>query len=108
MNDVTTLSVRTFRAGTDKEAALKPLEEASEAREAWQRLDGMLDYLSMVKLEQPHMAKYINLDAERFDLADELADTITACCNLAARYGIDLQDAIDRVERRNRERGRYE
>ena len=41
-------------------------------------------------------------------LADELADCITACCNLAERYGLDLQDALDRVERKNRERGRYD
>ena len=42
------------------------------------------------------------------DLADELADCITACANLADRYGLDLQAALDRVERHNRERGRYE
>ncbi len=42
------------------------------------------------------------------ELADELADCITACCNLADRYGLDLQAALDRVERKNRERGRYD
>lgn len=41
------------------------------------------------------------------NLADELADCVTACCNLADRYGLDLQAALDRVERRNVERGRY-
>jgi NTP pyrophosphatase (non-canonical NTP hydrolase) len=39
--------------------------------------------------------------------ADEIADCVTACVNLAARYHIDLQAALDRVEKRNRERGRY-
>ena len=101
------LDVKPFRCGTDKEAALKPLEEAAEAYASWQNLDALLDYISVVKLETPHMAKYLNADSKRYDLADELADTITACANLAARYGIDLQDALDRVEQRNRERGRY-
>lgn len=105
MSDVTTLSVRTFRAGTDKEAALKPLEEASEAREAWQNYSGLLTLEPML-VSSKELDELIG--SHRDLLADELADTITACCNLAARYGIDLQDAIDRVEERNRERGRYE
>jgi NTP pyrophosphatase (non-canonical NTP hydrolase) len=107
MDEPTTITVRTFRMGTDKEAALKPLEEAAEAYASWQNLDALLEYFSVVERETPHMLKYLNADSERYDLADELADTITACCNLAARYGIDLQAALDRVERRNRERGRY-
>lgn len=102
-----TIVIRPFRMGTDKDAALKPLEEAAEIYAAWQNLDGLLDYISIVKMETPHMAKYLNADSEKYDLADEIADTITACCNLAARYGLDLQAAIDRVEERNRERGRY-
>lgn len=76
------LEYDTFRMGTDKEAVMKVLEEASEVHGSWQH--------------------------DPDTIADELADCIQACCNLAARYGIDLQDAIDRVERRNRERGRYE
>lgn len=39
-------------------------------------------------------------------LADEIADCIQACVNLAARYGIDLSDAMGRCWERNRERGR--
>ena len=101
------LDVKPFRMGTDKEAALKPLEEAAEAYASWQNLDALLDYISVVKLETPHMAKYLNADSERYDLADELADCVTACANLADRYGIDLQAALDRVEQHNRERGRY-
>lgn len=107
MSDTITITVRPFRMGTDKEAALKPLEEAAEAYASWQGLDGLLDYISAVKLETPHMAKYLNADSERYDLAVELADCITACVNLADRYGLDLQAALDCVEGRNRKRGRY-
>lgn len=92
------LTVRTFAMGTDKEAALKPLEEASEVRAAWQTLD--LEY-ARANDEKPYMP------ALRERLADELADCVQACCNLAARYDIDLAAAMERCERRNRERGRY-
>ena len=107
MTDTTTITVRCFRHGTDKEAALKPLEEAAEVYASWQNLDALLDYISAVKLETPHMAKYLNADSERYDLSVEIADCITACVNLADRYGLDLQAALDCVEGRNRERGRY-
>lgn len=89
------LTVRTFRMGTDKEAALKPLEEAAEVFGAWQTLD--------VGLEND-----LNTDGERRWLADEIADCIQACVNLADRYGINLQAAMERCEERNRERGRYQ
>ena len=83
-----TLTVRPFVRDDDDAAALKPLEEAAEVYGAWQ-------------------------NAERFGmpigyLADEIADTITACVNLAHRHGIDLQAALVRVEEHNRERGRYD
>ena len=92
MNETTTMTVRTFRHGTDKECARKVVEEAAEAFSAWESLD-----------------LFGGEDADLLDeFADELADTITACANLAARYGLDLQAALDRVERHNRERGRYE
>lgn len=86
MSETTTMAVRTFRHGTDKECARKVVEEAAEAFSAWEH----------------------GSHAETDALADELADTITACANLAARYGLDLQAALDRVETHNRERGRYE
>ena len=92
MSDIIAITVRPFRMGTDKEAALKPLEEAAEAYSEWQIMP---------------MLKDGTLEGTDY-LADELADTITACANLAARYGLDLQAALDRVERHNRERGRYE
>lgn len=113
-----TLTVHPFRADcTDKEAALKPLEEASEVYSAWQEYDphdkkkwcgdtycdacdikdGCADY------EYPLEAEYL-----LGMLADELADTITACANMAYRYGIDMQTALDRCEQKNRERGGYD
>lgn len=92
------LTVRTFRAGTDKEAARKPNEEAVEVYAAWEL---------MGREQANQYASQLNKTLAVIDLADELADCITACCNLAARYGLDLQAAIDRVEERNRERGRY-
>lgn len=45
--------------------------------------------------------------ADKQRLKEELADTIQACCNLAAAFGIfDLRDAIDDCRERNTERGR--
>lgn len=42
-------------------------------------------------------------------LMDEIADTIQACCNLAASLGVtDLTPYLARCEERNRRRGRYE
>ena len=91
-----TVSVRTFECGTAKEAALKPLEEAAEVFGEWQ------------VYETTHESNNKVMDRWLLsDLAYELADCITACCNLAARYGLDLQAAVERVERRNRDRGRY-
>lgn len=92
------LTVRTFRMGTDKEAALKPLEEASEVRAAWQEYDRWLgiDISEKYRIE------------ERTMLANEIADCIQACVNLADRYGIDLPAAMERCEERNRRRRRYD
>lgn len=93
------LEINPFRMGSDKEAALKPLEEAAEIFGAWQDFqresqivssDGIRNYMFWLSM-----------------FAYEIADCITACCNLADRYGIDLQSALDAVERHNRERGRY-
>lgn len=87
--DTYIISITTFHMGTDKEAALKPLEEAAEIYGAWQECQRF----SMVS---------------ETIIADEIADTIQACCNLAKRYGIDLQAAMRRCQERNRERGRYQ
>lgn len=80
------LTVHTFRMGTDKEAALKPLEEAAEVFGAWQQEWGL---------------------GENNNMANEIADCIQACVNLADREGIDLGAALRRVESGNRARGRY-
>ena len=97
------LHVSTFRADcTDKDAAVKVLEEASEAFNAWQILDE-----AMTCGEQDGFTREY-IEGERRMLGYELADCITACANLADRYGIDMQAALDRVERKNRERGRYD
>lgn len=97
------LTIRPFRMGTEKEAALKPLEEASEVRAEWQT------YERMTKNErlQAKWEREYN-DEQRDVLADEIADCIQACVNLADRYDIDLTAAMERCEGRNRERGRYE
>ena len=83
-----TLTVRPFVRDSDKDGARKVVEEAAEAFSAWENMDAYGMPVSY--------------------LADELADTITACVNLAARYDIDLQAALVRVEEHNRERGRYD
>lgn len=96
------LTVHPFRMGTDKEAAVKVLEEASEVRAEWQT------YKRMTKNErlQAKWERECN-DEQRDVLADELADVIQAACNLADRYDIDLAAAMERCEKRNHDRGRY-
>lgn len=96
------LTVHPFRMGTDKEAAVKVLEEASEVRAEWQT------YKRMTKNEhlQAKWERECN-DEQRDVLADELADCIQACCNLADREGIDLAAAMERCEKRNHDKGRY-
>lgn len=97
------LEVSTFytRCG-DKAQALKVLEESAEVYGAWQNLNENLEF----QTQFPRATIAVTMSLE--DLADELADVITAACNLAGRYDIDLQAALDRCEQRNRERGRYD
>ena len=89
-------SVAVFRdLEASKAQALKPLEEAAEVFVAWQawRENGpTLD----------------NTEAGLVDrIVDECCDTIQACVNLAAAYGVrDLTKAMRDCEDRNRERGR--
>lgn len=80
-----------------KALALKPLEEAAEAFGAWQRYNG--DEWDDTDGDLERML----LD----DIADELADTVQACVNLADRGGLDLSAALARVHKRNVGRGRY-
>lgn len=89
-------AVRAFPGSVpDKAQALKVLEEAAEVFGAWQ--------LMRDTAEARLNAKY-----EKADLIDEIADTVTACCNLAAALGVtDLTPHLAACEERNRERGRY-
>ena len=113
MSDAITLKVRTLdRApmhGTGGElvpimecdpkgVAAKVLEEAAEVFGAWQNLDDVMG------LTTPNtLARFA-----REDLADELADVITAACDLAKVCGLDLQAALDRNECRQIERRRVD
>lgn len=101
-----TVIVRTFEMDTDKVAALKPLEEAAEVYGAWQDVDKQMAFY------RNFFRGFTKLDTDssrwlKERLADELADCITACCNLAARHGLDTDRAMERCEKRNRARGRY-
>ena len=96
MTRVKLASVRTFpNVQPDKAQALKVLEEAAEVVEAWK------DYRDCVPLGFKRGLLEMTID--------EIADTITACCNLAAAHGVtDLTPYLARCEERNRRRGRYE
>lgn len=103
------IRVNTFELGTDKEAALKPLEEAAEIFGAWQTYKPYdIEPRSSADLDgQSAFFWAKRKEILRKMLALEIADCITACCNLAARYDLDLESALKEVEKRNRERGRY-
>lgn len=89
--------VHTFKLPcSEKEQALKVIEEASEVYAEWQEVE------REIAMGMPHDQCLCD------DLGYEIADCITACCNLAERYGIDLKAMIKKVEKSNRERGRYE
>jgi NTP pyrophosphatase (non-canonical NTP hydrolase) len=85
---------------TDKEQVCKLGEETMEAYAAWERLDATTCLVGRCALDD------YSLHEARLDLADELADVITAACNLAQHYSIDMRAAMRRCEQRNRERGR--
>ena len=113
MSDAITLRVRTLdRApmhGTGGElvpimecdpkgVAAKVLEEAAEVFGSWQTFEGMHSMGAPDGIDKTNLAR----------LADELADVITAACDLAKVCGLDLQAALDRNERRQIERGRVD
>ena len=113
------LTVRTFRMGSDKEAAIKPLEEAAEVFGAWQAIYIVAPHEICIESGYPlceceHKSSCSTFKepsaytVRRDILADEIADCIQACCNLADRYGIELQAAMERCEERNHKRGRYQ
>ena len=97
------LTVRTFRMDGPKQAALKPLEEAAEVFGAFQQ------YEACASTENKcYDCETTNTCVLKIALANEIADCIQACVNLADRYGIDLPAAMDHCEERNHLRGRYE
>lgn len=76
-----------------KEQAVKVLEEAAEVFGAWQVRD---------------VVDEGDIGRSTARVLDEIADAITACCNLAASLGVDdLTPYLARCEERNRRRGRY-
>ena len=106
MTRVKLTSVRTFpHAAPTKPQALKVLEEAAEVFGAWQEAE-----ISKTAYVEPGEGE-VNGYAFGYGevLLDEIADTIQACCNLAASLGVtDLAPYLARCEERNRERGRYD
>lgn len=99
-----TLQVLPFVRDDDKAAALKPLEEAAEIYGAWEEVR------DCEARPWPECDCKGHRDGcrKKSQLGYEIADTITACVNLAQRYGIDLPLALERVERANKDRGRYD
>lgn len=95
------LTVKPFRYGDDKDRMVKLLEEAAEAYAAWQRVDDLYCYTPS------HCCECKSKCAEYIRLGEEVADCITICCNIANDLGIDLQAALDNVERKNWDRGYY-
>ncbi len=92
-----------------KAQALKVLEEASEVHNAWNVL---MDQIAFYERSDEDMRDVQNMPVVMYatdDLMDEIADTIQACCNLAASLGVtDMTQHLARCEVRNRSRGRYE
>lgn len=107
------ITVHPFSMNTDKEMALKPLEEAAEVFAAWQNYDphdkkkwcGDIDCKDCCTRNSCPDYDNVRIEYLLERLADEMADTIQAVCNLANRYGIDLQTAMERCDDRNRHEG---
>lgn len=89
-------AVRAFPGSVpDKAQALKVLEEAAEVFGAWQEYE--------YGTEEQRSS-----ESTTYFIVNEIADTVQACCNLAAALGVDdLAPYLARCEERNRERGRY-
>lgn len=85
------ITVRPFDLGTTRDKQRKVVEEAAEA---------------FAEAEDWRLSRSDDAAA----LLYECCDTIQAACNLMAAVGAtqaDVADAMDRVHRRNAERGRY-
>lgn len=95
-------AVRAFPgAAPDKAQALKVLEEAAEVFGAWQVLWELWNAAEGTSEKRVHSAREL--------LFAEIADTVQACCNLAAALGVtDLTPYLAACEECNRDMGRYE
>ena len=89
-------------ARPDKDQARKILEEAAEAFGAWQR------YAADVETGRGMgFPRHAMVTGSFDDLADELADVVMACMNMARAIGIvDFSPRMGECARRNTARGR--
>lgn len=85
---------------SEKVQALKVLEEAAEVFGAWQRFQEECEIDAYTNRNE------LGIRLSKTDMADEIADVIQAACNLAARYRIDMGEAMERCTQRQIERGR--
>lgn len=97
-----------------KSTAAKIPEEAAEAFGEYQdferRAHDLRTYRDFVAHEDPETAHEMGaeLQRQRQRLGDELADVIVAAVDLALICGVDLNDALERHEMRQIERGRID
>ena len=95
---------------TEKDQAMKPLEEASEVLQAWKDYKRAKDELEVSYSGSDVEDRKGLLDTTRNaynHLMDECADTITAVCNLMHRLNVvNPKLYMERCEDRNRARGR--
>ena len=89
-------------AKADKEQGRKILEEAAEVFGAWQR------YAADVETgDAMGYPRHARVTGSFDDLADELADVVMACMNMARGMGIvDFSARREECAKRNRARGR--
>lgn len=81
----------------DKALVLKLLEESMKVYEIW------VYYSTGGAVWNGELDKY-----HRQAILDRLADTIQACANIAAAFGVeDMSEQMELCERHNREMGRY-
>lgn len=89
---------------SDKEEALKVLEEAAEVFGAWQQYD---ECRAEYELNSDVLDSRFYVDEPIRALVNECADVIQATCNLLYSIGVtDMAQPMGSCEQRNRERGR--
>ena len=96
-----------------KSTAAKIPEEAAEAFHEFQdfemRAHDLRAYRDFVMYEDPQTVSQMGEELRRQRrLGDELADVIVAAVDLALICGVDLNDALERHEVRQIERGRID